>query len=75
METPINYKYEKYSFKIVSPLMALISIAFLVNGAYIGGSICFVVGVLAVFTYQGVIIDKAAQRYMKYDRFLSFKIG
>jgi hypothetical protein len=75
METPTSYRYEKYSFKIVTPLMALISIAFFVNGAYIGGSIFFVVGVLMAFSYQGVIIDMAGQRYMKYDRFLSFKIG
>ena len=75
METSTNYKYEKYSFKIVTPLMALISFALLVNGVYIGGSICFVVGVLMVFSYQGVIIDMAGERYMKYDRFLSFKIG
>ena len=75
METSINYKYEKYSFKIVTPLMALISFAFLVNEVYVGGSICFVVGVLMVFSYQGVIIDMAGERYMKYDRFLSFKIG
>ena len=75
METPINYKYEKYSFKIVTPLMALMTIAFLVNRVYIGGSICFVVGALMAFSYQGVIIDMAGQRYMKYDRFLSFKIG
>ena len=75
METPTSYRYEKYSFKMVTPLMALISIALLVNGAYMGGSICFVVGVLMVFSYQGVIIDMAGERYMKYDRFLSFKIG
>ena len=75
METSINYKYEKYSFKIVTLLLALVTIAFLVNGVYIGGSICFVVGALMAFSYQGVIIDMAGQRYMKYDRFLSFKIG
>jgi len=75
METPASYRYEKYSFKFISPLMALITIAFLVNGEYIGGSICFVVGALAAFSYQGVIIDMAGKRYMKYDRFLNFKIG
>jgi len=75
METPASYRYEKYSFKIISLLMALITIAFLVNGEYIGGSICFVVGILLAFSYQGVIIDMAGKRYMKYDRFLNFKIG
>ena len=55
--------------------MALLTIAFLVNGAYIGSSICFVAGALAAFSYQGVIIDTTGQRYMKYDRFLKFRIG
>ena len=69
------YRYEKYSFKIITPLMALLTFAFLVNGAYIGGPICFVLGVLSAFSYQGIIIDTTAQRYMKYDRFLKFRIG
>ncbi len=75
MEATGIYRYEKYSFKIITPLMALLTIAFLVNGAYIGGPICFVLGVLSAFSYQGIIIDTTAQRYMKYDRFLKFKIG
>jgi hypothetical protein len=75
MESPGKYKYEKYSFKIVAPLMALLTIAFLVNGEYIGGPICFVLGVLSAFSYQGIIIDTSTQRYMKYDRFLKFRIG
>ncbi|MCK5693768.1 MAG: hypothetical protein KAI08_12985 [Bacteroidales bacterium] len=75
MEATGIYKYEKYSFKIITPLMALLTIAFLVNGEYIGGPICFVLGVLSAFSYQGIIIDTSTQRYMKYDRFLKFRIG
>ena len=75
METLTSYRYEKYSFKIITPLLALITIALLANGEYLGGSICFVVGSLLAFSYQGVIIDLAGQRYMKYDRFLNFRIG
>ena len=75
MEATGIYKYEKYSFKIITPLMALLTIAFLVNGAYIVGPICFVLGVLSAFSYQGIIIDTSTQRYMKYDRFLKFRIG
>ena len=75
MEATGIYKYEKYSFKIITPLMALLTIAFLVNGAYIGGPIFFVLGVLSAFSYQGIIIDTSTQRYMKYDRFLKFRIG
>ncbi len=75
MQSPGIYKYEKYSFKIISPLMVLLTVAFLVNGQYIGGPICFVLGVLSAFSYQGIIIDTTTQRYMKYDRFLNFRIG
>ncbi|RLD59063.1 MAG: hypothetical protein DRI97_01875 [Bacteroidetes bacterium] len=75
MESPGIFKYEKYSFIVISPLMVLLTVAFIVNGGYIGGSICFVLGVLSAFSYQGIIIDTSTQRYMKYDRFLKFRIG
>jgi len=75
MENPSVYHFEKYSFKMITPLLALISLAFFVNGEYIGGSICFVAGGLAAFSFQGVLIDSAGKRYMKYDRFLHVKIG
>lgn len=69
------YRYEKYSFKVVTPLMALIGGAFLANGIYIGGGIALVLGGLSAFSYQGVIIDPEKQAYIRYDRFLNFKIG
>lgn len=75
MESPSVYHFEKYSFKMITPLMALVSLAFFVNGEYIGGSICFVAGGLAAFSFQGVLIDAAGRRYMKYDRFLTIRIG
>jgi len=75
MESPGLFKYEKYSFKVISPLMVLLTVAFIVNGVYIGGSICFVLGVLLAFSFQGIIIDTAGKRFMKYDRFLKFNIG
>jgi len=69
------YRYEKYSFKVITPLLALMSFAFLVNGEFIGGPICFVLGALSAFSFQGVLIDVAERQYMKYDRFLKFRIG
>jgi len=75
MENPSEYHFEKYSFKVITPLLALVSLAFFVNGEYIGGSIAFVVGSLAAFSFQGIIIDTAGKRYLKYDRFLNVKIG
>jgi len=75
MENPGIYRFEKYSFKVITPLMALMSLAFLVNGAFIGGSICFVIGGLSAFSFQGIIISTADRQYLKYDRFLKFKIG
>ncbi len=69
------YQYEKYSFRVVTPLLALIGIASLANGGYIAGGISLVLGGLLAFSYQGVIIDPAKQEYNRYDRFLNFKIG
>lgn len=69
------YQYEKYNFRVISPLMALIALTFLFNGIYIGAIIFFVLGVLLTISYQGVIIDLPGNRYMKYDRFLNLRIG
>ena len=32
-------------------------------------------GALSAFSFQGVLIDSAGKRYLKYDRFLKLKIG
>lgn len=75
MNSPAPYRYERYSFKIITPLVVLISLAFLLNGAYITGSVILVAGGLTAFSYKGVIIDCTQNRYMKYDRILKFRIG
>jgi hypothetical protein len=75
MDPSAVYRYEKYVFRVVTPLMALATIIFLIYAAYLGAAITFVLGILFVFSYQGVVIDAGDKRYMKYDRFLSFKIG
>jgi hypothetical protein len=75
MESPGSYHYEKYQFRVVTPLLVLIGLTFLFNGGYIGAAIAFVLAGLAAFSYQGVIIDLRGKRYLKYDRFLKFRIG
>ena len=75
MDSPTTYQYEKYSFKIITPLMVLMAFVFVVNGEYIGALVASALGTLTAFSYQGVIIDTAQKRYQKYDRFLNFKIG
>lgn len=75
MEASSIYRYEKYNFRMFTPLMALMTLIFVFNAEYIGASISFVLGVLLVFTYQGILIDAVNKKYLKYDRFLSWKIG
>ena len=75
METPELYQFEKYNFRVITPLLVLIALTFLFNGEYIGASISFLLAVPTAFSYQGVIIDPPGNRYMKYDRFLTFRIG
>jgi hypothetical protein len=69
------YRYERYFFRMFTPLMVLITIICLVYAQYLGALISLVLGVLLIFSYQGTLIDLARQRYMKYDRFLSLKVG
>jgi hypothetical protein len=69
------YRYEKYYFRIFSPLLALLLFIFLLYGEYIGATVSLVVGVLVSFSYQGVLIDAPGKRYMKYDRLLTLRIG
>jgi len=69
------YTYEKYYFRMFSLLLALMTFIFLVNSEIIGGTISFVLGVLLSISYQGIRIDPLKQQYLKYDRFVWFKIG
>lgn len=75
MESSGTYNYEKYNFRVITLLLALIALTFLVNGNYLVAAIGLVMAGLLAFSYQGVLIDATGQRYMKYDRFLSFRIG
>jgi hypothetical protein len=75
MESADLYQYEKYNFRVISLLMALIAFTFLFNAIYIGAGIFFVLAGLLSISYQGVIIDLQWNRYMKYDRFLNLRIG
>lgn len=69
------YRYEKYYFRMFTPLFALITLIFVIYAEYLGAAITFVLGILLVFSWQGVFIDRSQMRYMKYDRFLNLKLG
>jgi len=69
------YTYEKYSFRIFTLLMVLLALFFLFSSEFIGGAICILLGVLLSFSYQGIQIDPIKKQYLKYDRFLWFRIG
>lgn len=69
------YTYEKYSFRIVTLLMVLMTFIFLVNSEFVGGAVSILLGVLLSISYQGISIDTVKKQYVKYDRFLWIKIG
>jgi len=69
------YRYEKYHFRMFTPLMILMTVIFMIYAEYIGASITFVLGGLLAFSWQGILIDTVQKKYMKYDRFLGWKIG
>ncbi len=72
---PGIYLYEKYNFRVFSLLMALLTIAFLINGLYLIAALSMVLGIALSFSYQGIKIDPARRKYIKYDRFLWIHIG
>ena len=69
------YTYEKYSFRIFTLLMVFMTFLFLFNSEFIGGAVCILLGVVLSISYQGIQIDPVKQEYLKYDRFLWFRIG
>jgi len=71
----IMYTYEKYNFRIITLILGLMAFIFLVYSEYIGATVSLALGVLLIYSYQGVKIDGKNQRYMKYDRFVQFRIG
>ena len=75
MDPPAIFKYERFQFRMFTPLLVLIAVIFLIYAEYIGATISLVLGILLVSSYQGILIDLAEKRYLKYDRFLRLKIG
>ena len=75
MDQAVIYTYEKYSFRIFTLLMALMAFIFLFNSEFIGGAVCILLGILLSISYQGIKIDPIKNQYLKYDRFLWFRIG
>lgn len=69
------YTYEKYNFRIITLLLGLMAVVFLVYNEYIGAIISLALGILLVYSYQGITVDKVNQRFIKYDRFVKFRIG
>ena len=69
------YTYEKYNFRIITLILGLMAFIFLVYNAYIGAIVSLALGILLVYSYQGVKIDGENQRFMRYDRFVKFRIG
>ncbi len=71
----IMYTYEKYNFRIITLLLGLMAVVFLVYNEYIGAIISLALGVLLIFSYTGISVDRVNKRFIKYDRFVKFRIG
>ena len=56
-------------------LFVLMAIIFFVYLEYIGATLSVLLILFSSFSYQGIRIDPAAGRYMKFDRFLWVRIG
>lgn len=69
------YSYEKYNFRLFTPLLGLMVIIFAVYKEYIGSAVSLCFTIISAFSYQGILIDAEKQRYMKYDRLLRIRIG
>ncbi len=69
------YKYERYYFRMFTPLMGIMFLIFAIYGEWIGAVISTVLGILVSFSYQGIIVDGEQERYLKYDRIVTWKIG
>ena len=69
------YTYEKYYFRLFSPLLGLMALIFFLYGEPAGGIISLMLGILVSFSYQGIDIDPDRHRYRKFDRFLWLRIG
>lgn len=56
-------------------MLALITIIFVAYSQFIGASVTLVLVIIFSFSYQGILIDPENKKYLKYDRFLWFRIG
>jgi hypothetical protein len=69
------YTYERYNFRMLTPLLVIMSIVFFSYQAWAGGVIAVVLGAFLLWSYQGIRIDGPGKRFMRYDRFTRVKIG
>ena len=69
------YKYERYNFRVLTLLLVIVTIIFFSYQKYIEGTASIVLGILLSISFQGVKIDTAGGRYIKYDRFAFLRIG
>ena len=69
------YTYERYNFRIITLMMALITVIFLVYSQFLAASISLFVGIVLAFSYDGIIIDPGKMQFIKYDRFMWIKLG
>jgi len=69
------YVYEKYNFRVISLLTALLCIPLIIRGEYL---LALIPGLIAIFTSiskTGIHIDKDKKRYRKYDSFSGIYFG
>lgn len=69
------YRYEKYNFRIITLVMAVLALSLVAYAEYVAGFAVILVGVLLSFSYEGIRIDPEKKRYLKYDRFMWIRIG
>jgi hypothetical protein len=69
------YNYERYNFRVISLLLGLMAFIFLVYAEYIGAIISSALAIFVSFSFEGITIDPVRQRFIKYDRFIRFRIG
>ena len=69
------YTYEKYNFRIITLLLMMMAIVFFAYQEYIGAIISLLLDVMLVYSFQGITVDSANKRFIKYDRFVKFRIG
>lgn len=69
------YNYERYNFRVISLLLGLMAFMFLVYAEYTGAIISLALATLVSFSFEGITIDPVRQRFIKYDRFIRFRIG